>query len=235
MNFLSDDHGKKHDLRKGKVGMFLTSRQISWVLSLFVLMAFFIFIAGYFLGEKKAAEKFYQKVGQESLADHIYYSVCSMHENKDVSTQGDSTEDDGVSDELAEESDFANGSSKNSIKRDSAEDQEDAEGDIIATTEPGCNNDYSIEKNKVEQENKKYYAELVGFGSHINANRFANKLNHQDLSVKVKTRRSKTAKGRTITWYQVVTNKFDNKNDLIAFVDIIKEKERLKDVRIIQC
>ena len=85
------------------------------------------------------------------------------------------------------------------------------------------------------QEEKKYYAELIGFGTLRCANKFAAKLKNRGFSVVVKKRRSKTSRGKTIVWYQVISEKFENKNDLIAFVDIIKEKERLKGIRIIEC
>ena len=76
-----------------KKGIFLTHRHVSWLLSLFIMSSFLVFVTGYFLGKKKAVEKFYNKVDQDSLADHIYYSVCSIYENDASDTEQNSTED----------------------------------------------------------------------------------------------------------------------------------------------
>jgi len=231
MSYLNDNQGERE--KKRGVGIFFSNRQISWMLSSFVLFSFFIFIAGYFLGKKKATQKFYQKVNQESFADRIYYSVCSMNEQDDSSARQESTEEDTV--------DVAKGKIVT------------GQGDVAANQEknkPRVEESASVTQSAAQaqvqqaktvavaisvKDRKKYYAELIGFGTLGAARRFSNRMNKQDLSVTVKRRKSKTSKGKTITWYQVITEKFDNKNDLIAFVDIIKDKERLKGIRIVQC
>lgn len=60
----------------------ITKRQLSGIVISWVLLSFFIFIGGYFLGQQKALELFCQKIGQESLADHIYSSMCCMYDSK---------------------------------------------------------------------------------------------------------------------------------------------------------
>ncbi|MFC1842967.1 hypothetical protein ACFLYU_04880 [Candidatus Dependentiae bacterium] len=217
-----------------KKGIFLTHRHISWMLSLFVVSLFFVFIAGYFLGKKKAVEKFYNKVDQESLSDHIYYSVCSMYEDDENVIKQESTED-RSSEENS--SDLVNSSiGEGSVgARKMLDIQAKASKSSIA----------KIAKNTKKQPEKmdkmagknleKFYAELIGFGTIRAANRFSDKLKKQGFSVALKKRRSKSARGKTIVWYQIITEKFDNKSDLIAFVDIIKDKEKLKGVRIVQC
>ena len=64
---------------------------------------------------------------------------------------------------------------------------------------------------------------------------FAQRLQQRDVPVEVKNRHSKTAKGKKVTWYQVVTASFSNKDELEKVVDEVKERERLKDVRILTC
>jgi len=199
-----------------KKGIFLTNRHVSWVLSFFIISSFFIFISGYFLGKKKAVEKFYSKIDQESLADHIYYSVCSIYD-ADECVKQESTED---SSHLTV---FENNNSgmQATKKVSEAEDVQSQKKDSTTDNQKASN--------------ESFYAELIGFGTVRAANNFAQKLKRQGFSVVVKRRISRTAKKKRITWYQVVTEKFDNKSDLIAFVDIIKDKEKLKGVRIVQC
>jgi len=194
-----------------KRGLFLTNRHVSWILSFFIIMSFFVFIAGYFFGKKKAVEKFYKKIDQDSLADHIYYSVCSIYDNGN---------------DLKQESTEA--SMDASCEKKSPQEDKKKKKELVVKKIESFK-----EENKTSQEN--YYAELIGFGTARAANKFVAKMKKQGFSVALKRRKSRSSKGKTIIWYQVITEKFDNKSDLIAFVDIIKDKERLKGVRILQC
>jgi len=227
-----------------KRGIFLTNRHVSWVLSFFIITSFFIFIAGYFLGKKKAVEKFYNKIDQDSLADHIYYSVCSIYDNNnEEAMRQESTEEssEALNEKGSKEADVSlvkNNKVSNNKLSDTQVSQNSEKADKttkladMSKAQKG-NPEKTIEKITVHQEN--FYAELIGFGTAKAANRFVDKLKKQGFSVVLRRRRSKSSKGKTIIWYQVITEKFDNKSDLIAFVDIIKDKERLKGVRIIQC
>jgi len=188
-----------------KRGIFLTSRHVSWMLSFFIISSFFVFIAGYFFGKKRTVEKFYNKIDQDSLADHIYYSVCSIYDNNEEAVKQESTEE------------------SSSVVAKVA----------VASNLQQPQNEQVLAKSKVSQEH--FYAELIGFGTARAAQRFVAKLKQQGFSVVLRRRKSRSSKGKTIVWYQVITEKFDNKSDLIAFVDIIKDKERLKGVRIVQC
>jgi len=211
-----------------KRGLFLTNRHVSWMLSFFIVTSFFVFIAGYFFGKKKAVEKFYKKIDQDSLADHIYYSVCSIYDNGDAIARQESTEvsTDGSRDAFS----LAKGEVRKTEKKKTES--------VVKVTQAinvqqAKVESVQVENNKTPQEN--YYAELIGFGTARAANRFVKKLEKQGFSVVLKRRKSRSSKGKTIVWYQVITEKFDNKSDLIAFVDIIKDKERLKGIRIVQC
>jgi len=210
-----------------KSGIFLSARQVSWVVSFLFFTCFFIFISGYFLGKKKAVEKFYSKIKQDSFSDHIYYSMCSMYD-KDDELQAEegsvSTQPDLVA--LPEE------------KKKSQEEPEALLLQAAAAIEKEIQKECRVAEERIEavqKNNDWFYAELIGFGTNRAAEKFANKLKKDNIGVSVKRRRSKTAKGRVITWYQVVTEKFSNRNDLIALVDNISAQERLKDVRIVSC
>ena len=212
-----------------KPKIILGARQVSWAVSSLVLVCFFVFIAGYFLGKKKAVEKFYSKIKQDSFSDHIYYSMCSMYNKTDEQL----SQNDVVS------------AQPDLVDVQEQKTQENVQSDLItqavvAVEQQMQQENSSLKKMaKREIESKKNigqcYAELIGFGTCRAAEKFANKLKKDNISVSVKRRRSKTAKGRIITWYQVITEKFSNRNDLIALVDNISAQERLKDVRIVSC
>jgi len=213
-----------------KSGIFLSARHVSWAVSSVVLICFFVFIAGYFLGKKKAVEKFYSKIKQDSFSDHIYYSMCSMYDRPD-----EQQAEEGV---VAAQSDL---SPLSDVKTDELGEQETLVAQAAAAVQQDLEKK-EIESKQVdtivaaqEKDIAQYYAELIGFGTYRAAEKFANKLEKDNISVTVKKRRSKTAKGRVITWYQVITEKFNNRNDLIALVDDISAQERLKDVRIVSC
>lgn len=210
-----------------KSTLVLSARHVSWAVSSFLLVCFFVFISGYFLGKKKAAEKFYSKVKEESFSDQIYYSMCSMYNKTD--------------DQLAQEGAVSEGEDLDPLP-EVKNMQESSDVPLLAQAAAAVQKEINQESQKrlevVSSDQKeiiKYYAELIGFGTNRAAEKFANKLKKDNISVSVKRRRSKTAKGRVITWYQVVTERFSNRNDLIALVDDISAQERLKDVRIVSC
>jgi hypothetical protein len=82
---------------------------------------------------------------------------------------------------------------------------------------------------------KQYYAQLIGFGTLRAADKFAERLQQKNFPVKVVEKHSKTAQGKKIIWYQVVTETFDKKDDLIVFTQKIEKEERLNDIRIVSC
>jgi len=174
---------------------------------------------GYFLGKRKVVEDLHVTIDQDSLADTIFTSLCTMQENKAVAFQKYNN--------VAE----SKSSTSQSIDVDATS--------VRSPVEVGSDieNELKIEmpEKVVEVPHEKYFAQLVGFGTQQAANAFAQRLQKSNMPVIVKNRHSKTAKGKKITWYQVVTAPFNNKNELERVVDEIKTKERLRDVRIITC
>jgi hypothetical protein len=225
-----------------KNGVFLTNRNISILISIVVLSLFFVFISGYFFGKKKTIDKFYSKVDKESLADQVYYSVCYNYGNDDADQKQESTEENS-SQEQQESSDLDR--INNTVAQvDSAKLDVNLEGksqvqeDDQNNTQEN-NNSGSISNKSAndfdEKPKEEFYAELVGFGTKNSATAFCNRLKKDGINVILKKRVSRSSRGRIMSWYQAVTEKFDNKRDLIAFVDIIKDKENLKSVKIVGC
>jgi hypothetical protein len=176
----------------------LNNRQIGWVIATVIFIALISFGAGYFWGEKKSAERFLNRIGQEALADQVYSSICSLCEtDNELETQ----QENGVAENDSEES--------------------------IKATER------KQENNEEMTPGSAYYAQLVGFGTVKKANQFVDQLEKREINAHVRERKSKTARGKVISWYQVITEPYNDKNALIALVEKIKEQEHLHDVRIV--
>jgi hypothetical protein len=207
MNFF-----EKEPSKNGKAEHFLalTARQISLLSSGILLSCFFIFISGYFLGKKNASEQFLYKIEQESLADQIYSSMCILSDKDEIESNedGDANESDGEETENEQDS--------TTIQADNSQVAENQEIKLTPQVKGPL-----------------YFAQLAGFGSQETANKFALKLKAQGYPVTVVERSSKTAKGKTVFWYQVVTEKFEKKDDLITLVNTIKKSERLNGVQMV--
>ena len=174
----------EHASRRYNSVLYLTNRQVSWLTASIVLCSFFIFIAGYFLGQRKAIEQFSEAIENDSIADNAYAHLYAHYESPESAlsvSQAESTES-------------------------------------LAQPEP-----------------KQHYAQLIGFGTSRAAERFVYRLQQKNIPVKVVERHSKTAQGKEIIWYQVVTERFNKKDDLVAFTRKIKKEERLNDIRIVSC
>lgn len=203
----------------GKKGVFLNNRHMSWALSIILLLTFFVFMAGYFFGKKKVIDQLNHKIDQESLTDHVYSSMYKLYDNKVKPESSDNVEpgDEVIETELANDDQVL----------EQAVDVADHVKVIDQTSK-------SVpEIISVQNDGREYYAQLVGFSSERTAQQFVQKLAHRDITAHIKQRSSKTAKGRTVYWYQVITESFTNKTDLFTLVENIKRREKLHDVRII--
>jgi hypothetical protein len=79
-----------------------------------------------------------------------------------------------------------------------------------------------------------YYAQLAGFASLRGAEAFVERLNKKQIHALIKERMSRSAKGRSVRWYQVVTEPYEDQDALNSVVAILKKEEKLHDVRIVQ-
>jgi hypothetical protein len=82
---------------------------------------------------------------------------------------------------------------------------------------------------------KKYYAELIGFGTENAAQQFVKKLSCKGIDVEMKKRTSTTARGKKRFWYQVVTMMYEDKTEMQKIIDRIVKEEKLRDVYIRTC
>lgn len=208
----------------GKQGVFFNNRHMSWALSVLLLLNFFVFMSGYFLGKKKIIEQLNYKIDQESLTDHVYSSMYALYDSKVPPASSDSDNAEPGDDENPENDSAA--VEEPALEFTAAEVVSPVKPVELATT--GATQAVTPKANERE-----YFAQLVGFSSERTAQQFVQKLAQRDITAHIKQRSSKTAKGRTVYWYQVITETFTKKDDLVKLVDNIKRRENLHDVRII--
>ncbi len=110
----------------------------------------------------------------------------------------------------------------------------DSDEDFIEEPKPEADVTEPISQVPEINNNKHYYAELVGFGNIKSAQQFYDRSIKKGQPVKIKTRQSKGSKGKVVTWYQVVTESFEDKLKLEALVNKIKKSEHLKNIKILE-
>lgn len=199
-----------------KSGLCVDSRHLSWMVAVIMVLFFLFFVSGYFVGKRKVLEDMHKSVVQESFADKIYASLCTMQSNNSFYVARQESIQDRV------EEDFSCVQNHEELAEDMPEENKiEQQIDVAQTVSE-------------ETVNKLYYAQLVGFGTHEAALQFCNRLAEQ-FPVAVKERCSRTAKGKKVTWYQVVTEQFQDRQKLEALVKKVQLKERLRDVRIVTC
>ncbi|KKP35412.1 MAG: hypothetical protein UR26_C0005G0026 [candidate division TM6 bacterium GW2011_GWF2_32_72] len=202
----------------------LSSRQISWIGSGIVIFSFFVFVSGYFLGCKNSVEKFTDKMEKEAFVDNIHYSMADMYDKgENIACKED------LRDDLDQIPLLENKEEKMEIvAAELPEKAQVVKNENVAEDKVTTN----ISDVKKSESGKLFYAELVGFGSAKAAQKFVEKMEKNGLKISLKKRQSKGKKGRVVTWYQAVTDKYLEKEELQKFVDKIKTIEALHDVRI---
>lgn len=183
----------------------LTMRQLSLAMAAFLAFSFFVFIAGYFLGQKKAAEEFSFRADQDSLADQIYSSMCVLYDAKDEN------EDTG--------------------ENESSEDIENNE--ISDSIEPKDESNQIVALQPVVEQ-KQFVATIAGFGaSNVgDGKKLIQQLTKQGFPVELVERTSKTAKGKTVVWYQIVTKPYASKDVLEKAIHQIAKLAHVKEKSI---
>ena len=225
-------------------------RQVSLISGGLVLLAAGIFAGGYFLGTYHAVESFMVKAEQDSFADQVYASLSALYD-QDGSTikpeTAESVEVEAI--EVAQPvKENRNNNSESLINEMPLLNQEQAQEQVPVSqetvSEPAQKIDDedtqkesvdSFELVKNEKNNKRWRAQLIGYGLEESARKFAQKLTKKGFDVAVTARTSRSANGRQRTWYQVVTAACDNRDLLQKQVDKIVSLEKLKGVQISIC
>lgn len=222
-------------LKDDETGLFVPNRQLSWIVSTVLLFGFLSFITGYFWGQRKAIERFVNKIEEESFADRISYALYTMNDREASEFEDDDTA--VVNPEAAENTvDGAettdNGEAENGSQSTVLAQAEEPPAPSMIKDAPVALVEKVIEK-KQESPNI-FVAPLAGFGTLHAAKTFAHRVSEYCPGIQIKTHHSKTRKGRSIAWYQAVTGEFDNRDDIERIVRQIKEREHIKEIQIIE-
>jgi len=191
-------------------GLFVPNRQLSMIVAGLLFLSFCIFITGYFLGKKWAAEQFAQTMQSSALEDNISAAAVPL---------------------INEEAQGNDNTLATNVENNRAP---IVSHEVLVHHEPIVNINQDI-VTPDEGEQKRYYAQLIGFGTEKAAEQFVKRLASNGVTTEIKKRVSKTVKGRTSYWYQVVTTAYTNKDDLSHIVDKLVKAEKLKDVCIRTC
>jgi len=181
---------------------------------------------------------FANKIEQESFSDQIYSSMCSLCDNGEVEENAEEvTENDEQAPELTEEQSQTAVQSQDAGTSVAIDVQQTQSHSIVSAADADADSD---QQNDEESENvnvadTQYYAQLIGFGSARNAQQFAQKLSRKEIPVLVKKRQSRTARGRFVSWYQVVTEKFNDRQELEALIARLEREEKITGVQIATC
>lgn len=198
----------------------ITKRQASIVTASFFVFLLSVFIVGYFLGKKSVLEDFSTKVTEESLNNQIDYLLTSQAlESSDSENQKQQDSDQDILNDVdsVDIKKFAQDKKQQIVDKQSHDNDQNEK-----------QSDHKKEKIKTDQSETKFYAQLVGFGTKRAALAFAARLKERDVSVVIKTRVSKTAKGKKRTWYQAVTPIMSDEKE---FKKVIAKIQRLEHIR----
>lgn len=204
----------------------ISKRLMSLISAGFLLVLFFVFMTGYVWGKRVALEDILKTVEQKTFADQISGSLYTLAgTNSDIKKEDSDqkqTEVDPVIIHVVEnKTDEATAQSFKEV-------YEKSEAQSVAIAEK-----FTEESKERNPDVQNYYAQLIGFNSKKAADQWADRIKHLGLEPIVKERISKNAYGKRKSWYQVVTQRYTNKEELERLVAHITKKEHLSGVHII--
>jgi|GEM_PF-670618 len=211
-----------------ETGLFVRNRELSYGIALCLFVLFFVFMAGFYWGKQQAVKDFLHGIDRNAFSDNVSFSLYSLnkqHENHKNIVRDAS--------DIFENSDNNDSSDYDSNDGDSCDSGDSDKVVSVVLDETNDTNDAECAQDNSQFPVVQYHAQLIGFGTASAAEQFANHVAKRGFSVKVKKRRSNTAKGKRIQWYQVVTDNYSDKDYLEKVVDILARQEKLGNVRIV--
>lgn len=197
----------------------MTKRQASMIMASMLLFCLFVFIVGFFLGKRVVVEDFSSQITQKALHDQIDFLLTTQSLK---SSQGDQIDAIQIDDHA---------------KENSLPEFIENEKIVELIVDQNNNNDDLLIKNSEnnEVEEKKQYAQLIGFGTKKAAQAFVARLKKHDITIIVNTMVSKTAAGKQKVWYQAVTPVYNSSQLLKHQIEKIKRLEHIrdKDIKIV--
>lgn len=195
----------------------ISRRLIPGLFSLVLLFVFIAFMIGYFLGVKYTTDEFVTQIRQETLADQLLVSSVGSSNGTSVPEQ-----------EVASIVVAAEVEPAPAVPNElTVQSSDNRPLEAVATVVPAV-----IET--VQAQSARYSAELIGFGTKGAAQEFIKRVAaYNPVPLELKERQSKTARGKVIKWYQVITGKYEQKQELQRQLDSLIKKERLQDIKIV--
>lgn len=198
---------------KDRHAIVIDRRSASRVTSCVALGAFFVFATGYFIGKRHMLQDEFENQELALFANRIQYAIDEQcHITEAAVEQADSEQ---------------------VILADNASESNVTQVDDIQEM-PLITADMQRFKSQ-EKTNAQYVALLAGYGTQRAAQQFVDRLEKKGIKAEVKTRVSTNSQKKSRKWYQVATKKYDNKQELSALVELLKDQEHLgNDVRIVE-
>lgn len=195
-----------------------SQKEVGQIVAALLIGFFFVFITGYFIGKRKTLEELAIKQEDEVFADKMIDSLATIYEEFEKKPNSAKVEQSDLKEVRELDKSETNKVLSVSVKPIS----------------PQSNKAIEIKKklNKpVKQELA--FAELCGFGLKKNAVNYSNRLKKRGINTTVLDRKSRSKKGKTITWYQVITDSMEIEK-LKRMVKDIKKKDKLSGVNIVK-
>ncbi len=187
----------------GETVVAISRRLIPGMLAGAMFLIFVAFMIGYFLGVKYTTDEFVTQIRQETFADQLL-AGSALSGSAPVSEPA--------------------------ISAANAPEEQPVE---TSATQPDATQVSAVEPTQPDGA-KRYGAELIGFGTKGAANDFIKRVaQYSPIPLELKERHSKTSRGKVITWYQVVTSKYEQKQELQKLLDTLIKKEHLHDIKIV--
>jgi hypothetical protein len=210
-------------------------KTLSHVVALSLLIGFFIFVSGYFLGKRVATQEFLHQFEQESFADRISHSLHTQYSSHaaalDTVKQAEA-ETVGAQSSQSTSMDLATASPE---KLEVAEAQQTvvqptAVPTLVLSTESKLAESAPTTK---KSDKSVYFAQLFG-GTREAAQRCVDLLAHRGITTRMVKKSSKTARSNVVYWYQVETDTFSDRTALEDLVSTVKKIAKLHDVKIVK-
>ena len=178
-----------------------------------ILCAFFLFMAGYFVGKRGTVEEVTQRAERDTFADCIYTSFQGLHDNEWQSAPV-------------------------TLAQLNQPDESEMPSNTLVAGRVALG--VALLPDEVSEESESgsgvgHYAQLAGFRTAKAATKLSTRLNERGVPTEVRRRVSRTARGAEHAWYQVVTTAYEDRRSLENIVDRVSREEKISGARIVTC
>lgn len=195
--------------------LIIKRKVVSLIVAGLITLCLIVFLAGFFWGYRRASHDVQLDINKTSFADQISYAALQLEPSAttvDVNATYDSKNAQDSGDNII------NPALVSMV-------------DMVDQA-PVINYESQLEDLNHTKLSGGYYAELIGFGKLQAAQLFVDKLKNKGYQVSLRKRISKSGNGKTINWYQVITQTYSDKPALQKMLEVIKKTERLQGIKI---